>query len=154
MIPWGNRSYKFDFSTGRNVTASRETVYRVLSDMERYPEFIEELISVRREGGRYRFVGRATLATASASLKVVETPGRMIAFELVEGPIERLSGRWQIDEGDGPGRLRVTLALRAESGRRGWWLLRMAALFIERKADSWVAAFVRRVEEFDNNFEL
>jgi ribosome-associated toxin RatA of RatAB toxin-antitoxin module len=149
MALWRNLTHKFDFSTHRSVAAARETVYRVLADMEAYPQFIDGLLSVKRQGNRYRFIARAAILPVAATMTVSATPGRAIAFELVEGPLERLAGRWLIDEGDAPGQVKVTLTLRAESRRRGKWLLHMTAKFIETRSDKLIAAFINRVLELE-----
>src|SRR6185436_20191722 len=99
MATWHITDNQFDFSITHSMTASREVVYRVLADMGSYPEFVNELISVNRQGNLYRFAARAAILTVSATLKVLETPGQAIAFELVEGPVEVLNGSWQIEDG-------------------------------------------------------
>ena len=144
---------KFDFSIVHSIDASPDIVYQVLADLESYPEFINDLVSVKREGELYHFVARAALLTIPASLKVTKTPGRSVAFELVEGPVDLLSGRWLIEAGDAPGQTRVTLTIQAEAGQRGEWLLRMTAKFVENKAGKLIAAFSNRVIELERSGE-
>lgn len=149
MANWKITDNKFDFSLSHTINASGETVYRVLADMESYPEFLNDLVSVRREGEMYYFVARAALLTIPATLRVRPTPGQSVAFELVEGPIDRLNGRWLIEAGDTPGQTAVTLTIHAETGGRGEWLLRMTAKFIENKTDKLIAAFSNRVVDME-----
>jgi ribosome-associated toxin RatA of RatAB toxin-antitoxin module len=145
MNSWHIADKKLDFSISRSVVAPKEQVYRVLADMEAYPEFINDLVSVKRTGNLYHFVARAAILTVRATLMVTHTPHRLIAFELVEGPIERLTGHWLVEEGERPEQTKVTLTIQAESGRAGMWLLRMTAKFIENKSDKFIGAFINRV---------
>lgn len=147
MVTWQIADNKFDFSITHSITASKEIVYRVLADMEAYPEFVNDLVSVTREGDLYRFVARAAILTVSVTLKVVETPGQAINFELVEGPVEMLTGSWLIEEGRTPEQTRVTLTLHAETHARGEWLLRMTGKYVQNKTDKLIAAFSARAEE-------
>jgi ribosome-associated toxin RatA of RatAB toxin-antitoxin module len=121
-------------------------VYRVLADMEAYPEFINDLIAVTHEGALYKFTARVALLTISATLKVTEQPGHSIDFELVEGPIDVLTGSWRVEAGRTPELTGVTLTVHAETHARGEWLLRMTSKFVQSKTDKLIAAFSRRAE--------
>ncbi len=143
---WQIHDNQFDFSLTHSIAASGEVVYRVLAEMEAYPEFVNELISVSREGDLYKFTARAAILTVSATIRVKETPGRAIDFELVEGPIDVLTGRWLVEPGETPGHTQVTLSLHAETQARGEWLLRMTGRFVENKSDKLIAAFSARAE--------
>jgi ribosome-associated toxin RatA of RatAB toxin-antitoxin module len=149
MASWQITDNQFDFSISHRIEATPETVYRVLAEMDAYPEFVNDLISVKREGEVYHFVARAALLTIPATLRVSETPIRSVAFELVEGPIDALSGRWLIEHEAGTGQTNVTLSIHAETGPRGEWLLRMTAKFVENKTDKLIAAFSERVLEME-----
>ena len=72
MASWQITDNKFDFSISHCIEAVPETVYRVLAEMEAYPEFINDLISVRREGNLYHFVARAALFLASSDSSLAE----------------------------------------------------------------------------------
>ncbi|GIK41985.1 MAG: hypothetical protein BroJett011_58180 [Chloroflexota bacterium] len=146
MVTWQIADNKFDFSITHSIAASKEVVYRVLADMEAYPEFVNDLVSVTRQGDLYKFVARAAILTVSATLKVVEIPGREIKFELVEGPVEMLTGSWLVEEGRTPEQTRVTLTLHAETHARGEWLLRMTGKYVQNKTDKLIAAFSARAE--------
>lgn len=147
MVTWQIADNKFDFSITHSITASKEVVYRVLADMEAYPEFVNDLVSVTREGDLYKFVARAAILTVSAKLKVVETPGQAVHFELVEGPLDALTGSWLIEAGRTPEQTRVTLTIHAETHARGEWLLRMTGKYVQNKTDKLIAAFSVRAEE-------
>lgn len=146
MSTWQIHDNQFDFSLTHSIAAPGEVVYRVLAEMEAYPEFVNELISVSREGDLYKFTARAAILTVSATIRVKETPGRAIDFELVEGPIDKLSGRWLVEPDVVAGQTKVTLSLHAETKARGEWLLRMTGRFVENKTDKLIAAFSARAE--------
>jgi len=149
MASWQITDNKFDFSVTHTIAASKELVYQVLANMEAYPEFINDLVSVRREGSLYHFVARAAILTIPATLLVTETPDRSVDFELVEGPVEVLTGSWRVEEGDTPSQTKITLNIHAETGARGEWLLRMTGKYVENKTDKLIAAFSDRVEALE-----
>ena len=122
-------------------------VYQVLADMEAYPEFVNDLISVTRDGNLYKFVARVAILTVSATLAVTETPGRSIAFELIDGPVDVLTGSWLIEAGRTPEQTQVTLTIHVETQARGEWLLRMTSKFVQSKTDKLITAFSNRVIE-------
>jgi ribosome-associated toxin RatA of RatAB toxin-antitoxin module len=146
MSTWQICDNQFDFSLTQSIAAPGEVVYRVLAEMEAYPEFVNELISVNREGDLYKFMARAAILTVSATIRVKETPGRAIEFELVEGPIDLLTGRWLVEPDEAAGQTKVTLSLHAETQARGEWLLRMTGRFVENKSDKLIAVFSARAE--------
>jgi ribosome-associated toxin RatA of RatAB toxin-antitoxin module len=146
-MTWQITDNQLDFSISQSIAAPQELVYRVLADMEAYPEVISDLVSVRREANEYHFVARAAVLTIPARLAVVETPFRSIRFDLIEGPVEALQGSWQVEAGPAAGQANVTLTIRAETGPAGQWLLAMTAKFIESKSEKLVAAFSKRVVE-------
>lgn len=147
MVTWQIADNQFDFSITHSMAASQEVVYRVLADMEAYPEFVNDLIAVTRDGDLYKFTARAAILTVSATLKVSEKPGHSITFELVEGPIELLTGSWRVEAGRIPQQTRVTLTVHAETHPRGEWLLRMTGKYVQNKTDKLIAAFSARAEE-------
>jgi ribosome-associated toxin RatA of RatAB toxin-antitoxin module len=147
MVTWQIADNKFDFSVTHSLAASRDVVYGVLADMEAYPEFVNDLVSVSREGNLYKFVARVAILTVSATLAVTEMPGQAIAFELVDGPVDVLTGSWQIEPGRTPDHTRITLTLHVETQAHGEWLLRMTGKFVQNKTDKLIAAFSNRVTE-------
>ena len=134
-----------NFSISHIVPASKERVYQVLADMEAYPEFINDLVSVKREGELYQFVARAMILRLSATMAVNEVPGEAINFRLVKGPVKQLTGQWRVEEAETPGQTKVTLTVQAAAGIGGQWLLRMTAKFLENKSETLIAVFSNRV---------
>src|SRR5262245_42729882 len=145
MATWQITGNQLDFSITRTVVASKENVYKVLVDMEAYPEFIHDLGPVRREGKLYHFTARAAILTIPITITVSPVPNRSIGFKLVEGPLEQLSGEWLIEDGERPEQTKVSLMIHAEAKWGGGWLLRMAAKFTENKSDKLIALFINRV---------
>lgn len=143
---WQIHDNQFDFSITYSIVAPKLVVYAVLANLEAYPEFISDLISASREGDTYRVVAKAAILTIPARVRVSEDPGREVTFELIEGPVDRLTGRWRIEDGDLPDHTKVTLSVHIEAGKRGEWLLRMAGKYVESKTSKLIDAFSRRVE--------
>jgi len=147
MTTWQIRDNKFDFSISHSIAAPREVVYNVLANFEAYPEFINDLVSVRREGNVYRFVARAAILTIPATVTVSEKPGESISFELVEGPVDRLTGQWLVGADESPDQTLVTLNIHVETDDRGEWLLRMTGKYVQNKTNKLINAFSNRVVE-------
>ncbi len=150
MVTWQITDNKFDFSVTHSIAASKDLVYQVLADMEAYPEFVNDLISVTRDGNLYKFVARVAILTVAAVLAVTETPDRSIAFELIDGPVDVLTGSWLILAGRTPEQTRVTLTIHVETHARGEWLLRMTSKFVQSKTNKLIAAFSNRAIELQH----
>jgi ribosome-associated toxin RatA of RatAB toxin-antitoxin module len=144
---WRIQDGKFDFTIQRTIAAPRDVVYRVLADLEAYPEFISDLVSVARDGDRYTLVARAAILTIPVTVSARFSPGHAIEFDLVEGPVSALKGVWTVRDGASPGQSEITLAIQAEAPAQGDWLLRMSGKYVESKTEKLVAAFSRRVAE-------
>ena len=113
-----------------DIGASREAVFAVASDLERYPEWQDFLqrVSVReRDAG-----GRPTLVEAEADAKVTalklvlratrEEP-RSVAWRSEGGDVKALNGAFDL-EGTAPDRTRATFRLEVEPGFKLGLLLR------------------------------
>ena len=143
---WQLDGNKFDFSMTENIDAPRDVVYSVLSDFETYPDFITDIISVSPTSTGYHMVVKAAILTVPADVRVRRVPGREIAFELTDGPIDVLTGRWLIDGGEDGQAADVTLSVHMEAGQRSEWLLRMAGTFVQNKTGKLADAFRERIE--------
>lgn len=143
---WQIQENQFDFVITHSIAAPRSIVYDVLANLEAYPEFISDLVSVSREGDTYRVIAKAALLTIPARVKISQDPGRKVVFELIEGPVDVLTGHWHIEDGETPGQTKVTLSVHIEAGKRGEWLLRMAGKYVESKTGKLVEAFSHRVQ--------
>ena len=147
MTTWQIHDNQFDLSITQSIAAPREIVYEVLADMGAYPEFINDLVSVKRDGDVYHFLARAAILTIPVTVVVTKTPGQSVAFELVEGPVDRLTGTWLIEAGEAPEETQVTLTVHAETNARGEWLLRMTGQYVQNKTGKLINAFSQRVAE-------
>ncbi len=144
---WQAEDNKFDFSISQTVDAPRSTVYEVLANFEAYPDFISDVASATRVGRDvYKMVVKAAILTIPARVRVTKTPEREVGFELVEGPVEVMRGKWQVEDGERPGQAKVSLSVHMEATDRSEWLLRMAGKFVQSKTGKLVEAFQKRVE--------
>jgi len=81
------------------VSRSPETLYRLVEDVERYPEFVPGCTEARvlargdQEMLARLAVRRGPLHTAFTTRNHLE-PGRAVRMHLVEGPFRVLEGRW------------------------------------------------------------
>lgn len=143
---WQLEGNKFSFSMTESIDAPRDITYNVLSDFETYPDFITDIISVTPTSDGYHMVVKAAVLTIPAVVRVTRSPGREIAFELTDGPIDVLTGRWQVDADEDGRTTNVTLSVNMEAGQRSEWLLRMAGTFVQNKTGKLAAAFRERIE--------
>jgi len=81
------------------VSRSPQTLYRLVEDVERYPEFVPGCTEARvleREDHQMLArlsVRRGPLHTTFTTRNELE-PGRAVRMHLVEGPFRMLEGRW------------------------------------------------------------
>lgn len=130
------------------VARPPETLYRLVEDVERYPEFVPGCTSAQvLERGESEMLAR--LAVRRGPLRTHFTtrnrldPGRGVQMQLVEGPFRVLEGRWSFtpiaDQG-----CRIELSLRFQFSNA-----LKSALFdplFEETAASLVRAFVARAQ--------
>lgn len=138
---------QFDFSMTHEIDAPATVVYEVLADFESYPEFINDISSAKYEGGNiYKMVAKAALLTIPARVQVQKTPHSEVYFELIEGPVDVMEGRWIIRGSDETQKTEVELVIHAETGGQSEWLLRMAGNFVQNKTSKLIGAFTKRIE--------
>ncbi len=130
------------------VARPPETLYRLVEDVERYPEFVPGCTSAQvLERGDHEMLAR--LAVRRGPLRTHFTtrnrldPGRGVHMHLVEGPFRVLEGQWSFtpiaDQG-----CRIELSLRFQFSNA-----LKSALFdplFEETAASLVRAFVARAQ--------
>jgi ribosome-associated toxin RatA of RatAB toxin-antitoxin module len=143
---WQIEGNKFSFSMTESIEAPKSVVYTVLADFESYPDFISDIVSATPESGGYRMVVKAAILTIPSRIRVAETPGSQVSFEMVEGPIDSLTGSWQIEDGAAPGKTNVTLNVDMAASEGSRWLIRMAGSFVQSKTGKLVEAFRSRIE--------
>lgn len=92
------------FHTTRQVAHSAEEMFRLVADVERYPEFVPlcEALGVRRRedaGAREVVIAEMTIAykfvrESFTTRVVVDRPGGYIQVEYLDGPFRHLDNRW------------------------------------------------------------
>jgi ribosome-associated toxin RatA of RatAB toxin-antitoxin module len=130
------------------VCRPAETLYRLVEDVERYPEFVpgcteaKVLQRTEREMLARLAVRRGPLHTSFTTRNQLD-PGRAVQMHLVEGPFRLLEGRWSFtpiaDQG-----CRIELSMRFQFSNA-----LKSALFdplFEETAASLVRAFVARAQ--------
>ncbi|HTW75928.1 MAG TPA: type II toxin-antitoxin system RatA family toxin [Steroidobacteraceae bacterium] len=137
-----------EMTRSAQIARSPESVYRLVEEVEHYPEFVPGCTSAQvLERGEREMLAR--LAVRRGPLRMQFTtrnrldPGRAVHMHLVEGPFRTLEGRWSFtpiaDQG-----CRIELALRFQFSNG-----LMSALFdslFEETAASLVRAFVARAQ--------
>ena len=141
------RDNQFDFSMTHHIEAPQDVVYGVLADFLAYPDFINDIVSAADEGnGIYKLTAKAAVLTIPARIRVLPKPPYEVAFELVEGPVDELTGKWRIKQGAVPDHSEVELLVHIEAKGRGEWLLRMAGQYVQNKTGKLIQAFSQRIE--------
>ncbi len=135
------------------VNAERDTVWKVLSDPDRYPRLLAHVERWERlTGGPARVGARYTVLWKIGSIpvggiaEVVEfDPARDLAWINITGVTQR--GRFRLRDA-GPGRTRVTfrLAYSSEGGLLGLIADRVAAFWVGRSLDESLQNLRRLVE--------
>ena len=125
------------------VRAPLAVAFAVVADFERYPEFINDVVSARSDGGECRMVLRVGPMRIPVRTRVEAVPERSVRFVLVEGPIARLDGWWRLTSAEDT----VTIALEAEvdAGGLGAWMGRLAGQFADRHLQKVKLAFRDRI---------
>jgi ribosome-associated toxin RatA of RatAB toxin-antitoxin module len=130
------------------VARPPELVYRIVEDVERYPEFVpgcSEAQILERQAGEVvarLVVKRGPLRTDFTTRNRLD-PGRSIHMDLVEGPFRTLEGTWTFTPVASNG-CRIEFALRFQFSN----LLKSALLepVFEETAAMLVRAFVARAQ--------
>ncbi len=143
---WRVEDNRFDFSMTQSIEAPKSVVYSVLADFASYPDFISDIVSVTRIGDVYHMVVKAAILTIPAQLRASADSLNEIAFQMIDGPVDVLTGKWMVAEGSQPNETQVTLVIHIEAGARSEWLLRMTGKFVQGKTGKLVQAFAARVE--------
>jgi len=130
------------------VARPAETLFALVEDVERYPEFLPWCASTAVLE-RTREVTRARLDIAYRGLRThittrnVKDPPHGMTLELVDGPFERFRGEWRFAPlGDGGCRIDFTLDYALESAA----LRALLGPVFTYVADTMVERFVERAE--------
>lgn len=133
------------------IGCTPEKFYGVITDFERYPEFLSALSAVRvlsRDGETYRIEQDVDIVKKfKFVLDLTGEPGKRLSWTLVEsGLLKKNDGAW-ILEPAADGRTRATYRLEVEAGR----LVPKALVnkLIDHDMERMLAAFKRRAEALE-----
>lgn len=126
------------------LRAPLAVAYATVADFERYPEFINDVVSARSDGETCAMTLRVGPMRIPLTTRVDLAAGRSVRFTLVDGPVARLEGCWTFSEGEGA--VTVTLDAEVDAGGLGAWMGRVAGHFADRHLQKVRAAFANRVE--------
>ncbi|MBI3078219.1 MAG: SRPBCC family protein [Deltaproteobacteria bacterium] len=128
-----------------HIDAPMGTVYDIVADVERYPEFLPDIQGVRMTGDLVEMVYKMGPLDVRVVIRFTWQRPAFIRYTLTEGPLRSLEGEWRFEpEGEGT---RVRLSTRFEPNAAGRWLLRMTQRMIEQKTEALLAAFRERFAE-------
>ncbi len=131
------------------IRAKPEAVYQVLSDMESFPRFMENVVSVqvvRRDGNSTDSQWHVTLQGAPFRWLERDTflpdEGR-ITYQQISGDLKRFEGEWRIVEADGGTSVTLTTDFEFGMPMIANLLNPVAKLILRRNAEAMLAALDR-----------
>ncbi|MEU7769241.1 SRPBCC family protein [Nocardia sp. NPDC049190] len=131
------RSYVMHFETTIDIDASPETVWRILVDIETWPEWTESIRSVRRlDSGEFTIGSRAEVRQPrllTAIWTVTELiPGRSFTWRATSPGVTTTAGHELIDRADS-----VTVRLVIDQTGSLGWLFGWATAHLTRRYLEW-----------------
>jgi coenzyme Q-binding protein COQ10 len=126
------------------IDAPVETVYQVVADVEKYPEFLPGVKRVVRleDGGVEMTVGLGPIDVTWIS-KARFKPNESIDIDLIRGPFRQMDVRWEFKSQGATTSVKYTTDFELRLPVPG--IRRIAALAIEANTDATLDAFRRRV---------
>ena len=128
------------------IEAPIETVYQIIADVTKYPEFLPGLNEVKREGDIVEMSVNLGPTKISWKSKVVEEPNKSIAFSAIEGLFKQMDGKWEFTQEGNKTLVKYTTDFELKMAIPG--INQMAAKAIAANADSTMEAFKKRVASF------
>lgn len=134
------------------VWHSPNEMFELVSDVERYPDFLPWCefgrVLERTPDGMVASIGMAFAGVhKSFTTRNTHVPDRHIHVRLVDGPFSQLEGDWQfLTVGDGSQRA-CRIDFRLQYGFSSSVLAAVVGPVFDRIADSLVDAFVRRADQ-------
>lgn len=114
------------------VNASRDEVWEVLREVERWPSFMVNITSASADGARLRFVSSgATGSVATTATIVADIPGEKFAWESDKGATNLNNGEFELR--DAPGGRGTEIHAKIAYEPVGGSLGRYAAKFTQRE---------------------
>ena len=126
------------------VAAAPEVVFDVVADVERYPDFLPDVKSVRREADRVTMTVQAGPIELRFTNRARFDRPRAIDLDLVEGPFKTMRARWSFEPAPGGTRVRYQAQFELALNLPGAG--RIAAAALAANADRTVQAFRQQAE--------
>lgn len=83
------------------IAAPIHDVYKVVADVEAYPEFLPGVRRVRRDGDRIEMTVQAGPLELTWTHQATFAPDSRITLRLIQGPFKKLDGLWTFEENEG-----------------------------------------------------
>ncbi|MFK7915812.1 MAG: type II toxin-antitoxin system RatA family toxin [Pseudomonadales bacterium] len=131
---------------------SPERMYRVVSDVERYPEFVPYCVAARASADGDAVIASLDLAAKGFkeqfTTRNVAIPNERLDMQLVDGPFSVFTGVWQLQAiGDAGCQVDLTVDFEFRGGLK--LLGRVVGRSVGLAADRIVDAFCQRAEGAD-----
>ncbi|MCS6802981.1 MAG: SRPBCC family protein [Chloroflexota bacterium] len=127
------------------VTAPVDEVYPVVAEVEKYPEFLPDVKTVRREGDLVEMTVQAGPLELTWVHHATFVDNREIRLTLVRGPFRRLDGCWTFTPVEGGTRVSYRTVWDLDLPLPGASLLVARAL--KANIDGTIRAFARRIRD-------
>jgi ribosome-associated toxin RatA of RatAB toxin-antitoxin module len=139
---WSIEGDEFKYEETVVIDAPLSAVYKIVSDVDRYDEFLTDVATAEMEGADIcHMVVRAGPLRVGVRTRVTYVENERVDFVMTEGPpVQHLGGSWEVRP-RADGGTDVTFKGNIKAGRAGAWLLKTASRYVERKALSLIAAF-------------
>ncbi|MCD6167465.1 SRPBCC family protein [bacterium] len=135
------------FTFSKTIDVPLEIAYRIVAEVEKYPEFLPHIIETRianRKGNIEEVIITARIGLfheSSRSLAHFEK-NRSIHIQQIQGPFKSMELRWNFEQTDGG--TQVTLNGSAEMN--GFWSAKFLFGLFRKETRHIMRAFVRRAE--------
>ena len=129
------------------IDASVETVYRVVADVTKYPEFLPGVASVKQQGDIVEMTVNLGPIYVTWKSRATLEPNAWIEIDLVEGPFKRMDVRWEFTPRGGATEVRYVTHF--ELNLRVPGISRVVARAIKANTESTIRAFRKRILSLD-----
>lgn len=140
---WKLEKGVFTIDSATEVDAPVPLVYDVISDVTKYPEFINDVPNATLDGDICTMTMRVGPMKIPVKTRVENVPLVSTQWTMVEGPMKSLVGRWSMEGDDN----HTTISLHAtvEAGPLGQWMMRMVGKMADREIQKLEAAYRNRI---------
>lgn len=139
-----------------DTRVSRELAWSVLTDYERFPDFVPGIRAnriTRAEGNEKTVEQKGEISTAlfrlayEGAMRVEETPGKGLTIRFLTGPFKDVRGEWRMEAGEDkkPRTLRLVYQLDMDMMKTPF-PPPLAPAIAEQQVRTWVEVFAREME--------